>query len=264
MAQLKGNGLWDDIQSNGDAALDKVLGPSFDYTAGIQGPPAKGVGSDGNVGQLVTNAFAVGDYVKDLVTGPGAPYGNEVFVETGGMCKAPGGGIIPRWSYINNKLGGADALPANLRNAIGMGTLDGIIPGMFGDIASLNPLKMMNSLYMSGVPACRAITCTATDANGTFTGFQTKFLVPEFEGNLGACAPADAKAEADLESKEVAAAEARKAPPPPTKTEDTAEKFAPYFSGTQRMNLVPPTDLTPYVFWGAGVLAILFFVVKKL
>jgi hypothetical protein len=65
--------------------------------------------------------------------------------------------------------------------------------------------------------------------------------------------------------------EARKKIPPKPQKNDAAlpapkktEPFAPYFAGTSRMNLVAPTDLTPYVLWGVSVLAILFVVIKKL
>uniref|UniRef100_A0A6C0I7G4 Uncharacterized protein n=1 Tax=viral metagenome TaxID=1070528 RepID=A0A6C0I7G4_9ZZZZ len=269
MAELKGNGLWDDIQSGTDSALDKVLGPSFDYTSSIRTPPSLGVGTEGDIGQLITNARAVGTYVGDLVTGPGSPYGNEVFVETGGMCKAPGGGVIPRWSYIDNKLGGEDALPPNLKNAIGPGLLDGIIPGMFGDIASLNPIKMMNALYMDGVPVCRAITCPVTDVNGTPGMPSTHFMTPEFEQNMGYCQLAPPVLEKNLEESEVAAVNARNNPPPPAEDTSgappTSESFSPYFGDHfSPLKLVEPTDMTPYVLWGVAVCGILFFVGNKL
>ncbi len=145
--------------------------------------------------------------------------------------------------------------------------LDGIIPGMFGDIVSLNPLKMMNALYLDGTPSCRAITCTVTDVNGTPSGTVTKFMVPELEQNLGSCSVASSDTEKALEASEVAAVNARNNPPeeagpagaPP------AEAFSAYFpSGSYGPKLVAPTDLTPYVTWGLAVCVLLYFVGNKL
>jgi hypothetical protein len=169
-------------------------------------------------------------------------------------------------------LGGGDVLPAGLKNAIGPGMLDGIIPGMFGDIASLNPIKMMNALYMDGVPPCRAITCSVTDVNGTPTMPSTRFMSPELEQNIGSCQVAPAAIEKSLEESEVEAVKARNAPPAPPPEEDKtegattkSETFSPYFGDRfSPLKLVEPTDLTPYVLWGVAVCALLFFVGNKL
>jgi hypothetical protein len=266
MAELKGNGLWDDIQTKGDSALDQVLGPSYEYAGGIQTPSSKGVGNNGDLGQIITNSFAVGDYVKDLITGPGDPYGNQVFVQTGGMCKAPNGGVVPRWSFINNKLGGEDALTPKMKAAIGQGGMfNGIIPGMFGDIASLNPIKMMNALYLSGVPDCRAITCQTTDVNGTRQNNQTHFLVPEFEANLGVCSVADAETEKNLEDAEVEAAKKLANPEEPVEAEaEPVEAFGGGFTDVlfqkhKPNRLYPSEDCTVYAL---ALAALVFFIGK--
>lgn len=200
MAELKGNSLWENLSP------DRVTGPAGDYLSGIQTPAQKGVGQNGDIGQLTTNAGAVGDYVSQLVMGP--KLGNATFVETGGMCKAPGGGIVPRWSYVNNRASGTDVMPANVASAIGGGTLDGIIPGMFGDLAALNPITILNGLVEPGIPDCEAYQCPVTDATGASETQETRFLTPSLEATAikRTCKVVDST---DLEASEVAAVKAR-------------------------------------------------------
>jgi hypothetical protein len=206
MAELKKNDLWKDIEKESEAAQDKILGPSFDYTATTVPPIFKGVSADGNIEQVFKNANAIGDYVKDLVFGGEVPYGNAMYTQTGGMCKAPNGTNVPRWSYVNNKLSGDDGMPASVKAAMGSIQFNGILPGMFGDIAALNPTKTMNALSMDGVPPCKLYTCIVTDVNGaprTDKLLDTHFLVPEFEQNLKYCTEvSDPKAIKDEEQKE--------------------------------------------------------------
>ncbi len=248
MSQLSSNSLWGGLTAGASDVADRVTGPSFDYTANIQTPEQQGVGESGDLGQLVTNAGAVGNYVSQLVTGP--LLGNTQFVETGGMCKAPGGGVVPRWSYIDNRLGGGDALPESLRNAIG-GDLEGLIPGMFGDIAAMSPLPLMNSLWMDGVPPCDAYSCPVTDAQGNSQGNVTKFLTPELEENVTQCS-IDAANRASLEASEVAAASSTKegfaiAPP----------RTSPYRGGQGS------GDSTGYVMWGVASCLILAVLLRN-
>jgi hypothetical protein len=202
MAELKKNGLWNDVQSGATNVADRVLGPSADYISMIQVPAQKGVGQNGDIGQLMTNAAAVGDYIQQLITGP--LQGNAQFVETGGMCKAPGGGIVPRWSYVNNRSSGSDVMPPKIQEAVGGGVLDGIIPGMFGDLANLNPLTLMNGLYLNGVPECEAIVCPVTTANGVPAGNDVKFMTYGLEENIRPCVSADTAASKTLEDAELA------------------------------------------------------------
>lgn len=203
MAELKKNDLWKDIEKESEAAQDKILGPSFDYTATTVPPSAKGVSDDGNIGQVFTNAGAIGSYVNDLIFGGNDPYGNAMFVQTGGMCKAPGGTDVPRWSYVNNKLSGQDGMPPSVASAMGGMRFNGILPGMFGDIAALNPTKTMNALKLDGVPPCELYQCGVTDAIGNGIGAQRHFIVPQFEQNLKYCIKVtDPNAVKELEDEE--------------------------------------------------------------
>lgn len=258
MADLKGNSLWSDIQNRTDDVLDRVLGPSFDYTQGIKKPEDLGVSDEGSLGQIFTNANAVKTYTQQLITGP--LLGNTTFVETGGMCEAPDGSIIPRWSFIDNRMRGVDALPTNMQQALGSSgdMFDGIVPGMMGDIVALNPLKPINGLVLKGVPKCQAVTCPITTKQGAPSGTDTKFVTPDLEINLGKCSPASAEASNDLAKSEAEKVAANKRAGFGNQFEDDYEFTSkPY-------KLVASTDLTPYVWWGLAVAAILGVIIKKI
>lgn len=178
-----GNSLWDDLKKGGDEAADKIMGPSADYYEQLQTPAQKGVGDNGDIGQLFTNGKAVFEYVQQLTTGP--KLGNSQFVQTAGMCKVDKGGgqwvSVPRWTLVNNRVSGSDILPANLKNAIGGGAFDGLIPGMFGDIASMNPTTLLSGLTSPGTPQCRAYMCPVTTRGGVELPNEIRFIAPGLE-----------------------------------------------------------------------------------
>lgn len=228
MAELKGNSLWGDIESGAGNVADRVTGPAGDYLSGIRTPASLGVGQNGDLGQLITNAGAVGTYVDQLVQGP--KLGNATFVETGGMCKAPNGAVIPRWSYVNNRASGTDVLPRNVASAIGEGTLDGIIPGMFGDLAALNPLTLLNGLIEPGVPQCYAFRCPVTDAAGLTESQETRFVTPSLEATdiRRACTLVEGEEAKNLESEGYAN---QFSPARPARMVKTPESMVPQYLG---------------------------------
>jgi hypothetical protein len=193
MSNLGSNGFWSELES-GNAAT-AVLGPSFDYTAGIQPPSSKGVGSDGTIGQVVTNATAIGDYVSNLTIGP--LQGNQYFLNTGGMCTVSDpsdpntGQTVPRFTFVNNRMQGSDVLAdfPSLGQALGgdLNTFDGIVPGMMGDVVATNPITILNALMLPGTPACQAYSCPTTDTLGTSTGNAAYYLTPGLEANINDC-----------------------------------------------------------------------------
>jgi hypothetical protein len=214
--------MWKSIQSSiaeansnpmaaGNAVLDQALGPSFDYLQTIQSPADKRVGSAGTMEQVGTNASAIFGYVDNLIVGP--KVGNQFFKDTGGMCRLAGtkdkegndtgdGEVVPRFSYTNNKLGGDDAaavLGDSFQKAVGGSGFDGIIPGAGGDLAAMNPLKIMNGLVLDGVPPCSAFTCPVTDIRtGVNQGNETRFISPQLEFNISPCRAATAAETSNL------------------------------------------------------------------
>lgn len=189
MADLGANSLWSDLadSKNGTpGASDKVsgsiLGPEYSYSDNIPGPNSLGVGSRGTTSQLMTNINAATQYVKIMITGD-PPLGNQYYVNTGGACVAPDGSTQSRYNYINNKAVGADLVPQGLNDLSFISKdLNGLIPGVVGDLEGLDPLYLFNSLTAEGTPACQCYKCAVTD--GSPYQFLTPELSPDFDTNL--------------------------------------------------------------------------------
>jgi hypothetical protein len=177
MGDTGANPLFSKAKGGGDIQTD-LLGPSYSYTDNIPAPSSLGVGTNGTFSQMGTNVSAIKTYVSTLIDGD-PPLGNQYFVNTGGTCTAPDGSTQPRYNYINNKPSVGDLLPASM-SEIGTG-IQGLIPGVIGDIESLNPLYLVNSLLADAVPACECYKCTVTD--GTSARFLTTSLSPDFDPN---------------------------------------------------------------------------------
>ena len=184
------NTIWSDIEKKGSNVSNELMGPTYSYADNIQGPSAKGVGSDGTFGQVFTNTGAIMDYVKYMISGPAL--GNQYFVNTGGTCVATDGSTQPRHNYINNIASGSDLLPQTLKNDLGYITSDfnGLIPGMMEDIEGLNPLHLFSSLSADSQPSCECYTCETS--SGSESKFLNTDLTPDFDPSL--CKKADVSA----------------------------------------------------------------------
>jgi hypothetical protein len=259
----------------GNQALDSVLGPSYDYLSTIQSPAEKGVSSAGTIDQVFTNTSAIGGYVNSLLLGP--KVGNQMFSDTGGKCRLPGtidpetkvdkkdGLVVHRSTWINNKLGADDAagvLGPSFKRAVGGSGINGIIPGAGGDIAALNPLKVMNALVLDAYPPCQAYTCRVTDNAGVDRDTETHFLSPSLELNMNDdCSPATDSDFKRLLAKDLARTKAEDTKPAPSKKQ--GESFAPYFGGSYGPNKLVSTDPTPAIILGVAVLLFAGYVLTK-
>lgn len=178
MADLGANSVWGNL----DNANTDILGPDYSYSDNIPGPNSLGVGSAGNMSQLMTNMNAANTYVKVMITGD-PPLGNQYYVNTGGACTAPDGSTQSRYNYINNKSVGADLVPQGLNDLSFISSdLNGLIPGIVGDLEGLNPKFLFKSLVADGTPACQCYQCAVTD--GSPYQFLTPELSPDFDTNL--------------------------------------------------------------------------------
>lgn len=186
MADLGSNPLWGSMSSQQDVSND-ILGPPYSYADNVPGPTSKGVGTDGSFGQVFTNLGAAVDYVKLMITGP--PLGNAYYVNTGGTCTAPDGSTQSRYNFINNLSTGSNLVPQGL-NELSFITsdLNGLIPGIVGDIEGLDPLYLFNALTADGNPPCQCYKCNVT--TGSQYRFLTPSLSPDFDTN--SCSQVDA------------------------------------------------------------------------
>jgi hypothetical protein len=161
------------------------MGPSYSYVDNIPGPSSLGIGSDGTFSQLGTNLSGIGTYVSTMIDGD-PPLGNQFFVNTGGTCIAPDGSSQSRYNYINNKPSGAGILPASM-SEIGSG-MNGLVPGVIGDIEGLNPMYMMKAIMADSSPKCECYKCDVT--TGASSRFLTTSLSPDY--NSTNCTQVDA------------------------------------------------------------------------
>lgn len=251
-----------------NSGMDAVLGPSFDYLQTVQSPAQKGVSSDGSFDQVSTNIGAVRGYVGNLIEGP--KVGSQFFRDTGGYCKAPGGSIVKRSTYVNNYLGGDDAagvLGPSFQRAVQGSGMDGIIPGIGGDLASMNPLKIMNGLVTDGVPPCKAFTCPVVDTNGGINSSDTQFLTPSLELNMGlpppgaGCRVAGNQAAFEGPAAKVVADET-KLQASRTKTEKFADYYPDNYHKFVGVNMNEPDGLS-YALWGVALACVIAYFVTK-
>jgi hypothetical protein len=181
MADLGANPLWNNMKSKKSSVSNDILGPSYNYSDNIPGPGTLGVGSGGSFSQLFTNVNAAVDYVKIMVTGD-PQLGNAYYVNTGGACVAPDGSTQSRMNYINNVSTGSNLVPQSM-NELSFVTseLNGLIPGMAGDVEGLDPLYIFNALAEEGTPQCQCYKCNVT--TGSQYAFLTQSLSPDFDTN---------------------------------------------------------------------------------
>lgn len=182
MANLGANPLWDNIKNDSSNASADILGPYYSYSDNIPGPTSLGVGSGGSFGQLFTNLGAATEYIKIMITGD-PPLGNAYFVNTGGTCTAPDGSTQSRMNFINNMSTGKDLVPQSLNELSFLTSdLNGLIPGVAGDIEGLDPLYLFKAMAADGTPACSCYSCPTT--TGVKYGFLTPELSPDFDTNI--------------------------------------------------------------------------------
>jgi hypothetical protein len=182
MANLGANSIWTDIENDASGASTDILGPAYSYSDNIPGPGSLGVGSDGSFGQLFTNLGAANKYVKIMITGD-PQLGDAFFINTGGTCTAPDASTQARMNFINNRITGQELVPQGLSELSFLSSnLNGLIPGVVGDIEGLDPLYLFSAMAADGTPACSCYSCPTT--SGSKFGFLTPELSPDFDKNI--------------------------------------------------------------------------------
>jgi len=153
----------------------------YPYHAQIKSPGELGISDAGNLEALGKDIQGMGAYVNVLVEGTckkgqpcasktGGPMGNKYFFKTGGKCKEKGTEKLQdRYIYIDNVPSGKIPL-INAQTG-----LKGLIPGMIGNMAVINPQSLFNAITNSSIPECSAITLETIDNNNK-RGAETHFV----------------------------------------------------------------------------------------
>jgi len=169
------------LKIKADNVSTSILGPAYSYTDNIPGPTSLGIGGNGTFSQMYSNINGAIEYVKIMITGD-PPLGNAYYVNTGGTCVAPDGSTQSRMNYINNVSTGSNLVPQSM-NELSFVTsdLNGLIPGIAGDVEGLDPIYLFNALTEDGNPQCQCYKCNVT--TGSQYAFLTQDLSPDFDTN---------------------------------------------------------------------------------
>ena len=161
------------------SATDRILGPSYDYSAQIRppsGPGGLGMSADGTFSALESDITGLMDYVKVLLTSEGAsktgkPLGNKFFLETAMKCTDKRTNEqVTRSIYINNIPDGNIKIPG-MSNGMSMkfDNFRGLIPGVMSNLSQIDPLKILQSFTTGDNPYCQAITLEVVNVNNVST-----------------------------------------------------------------------------------------------
>ena len=149
----------------------KLLGPDYKYFNFINTPTQMGMSAEGSMSAIENDIAGLIAYVQLLVEGGGeasqvsGPLGDKFFLETGAKCKdAESNSLVTRSLYINNVPDGSIPFISS-----GMGVnftaFEGLIPGVMGNLANLNPMKIFQAFMVGSEPPCQSITMETIDSN---------------------------------------------------------------------------------------------------
>jgi len=178
------------------SATDRILGPSYDYSAQIRppsGPGGLGMSADGTFSALESDITGLMDYVKVLLTSEGAsktgkPLGNKFFLETAMKCTDKRTNEqVTRSIYINNIPDGNIKIPG-MSNGMSMkfDNFRGLIPGVMSNLSQIDPLKILQSFTTGDNPYCQAITLEVVNVNNVSTlgsGYVTNADINDMPNN---------------------------------------------------------------------------------
>jgi hypothetical protein len=142
---------------------------TYPYSKYILQPDKLGASPSPNA--LGNDVRALISYVQVLVSGRSraqsvSPLGNRFFLDTGGKCKDANGDPQIRYVYINNV---PDGNIPFISAAMGenMTSFEGLVPGVLGNIAYINPAKLFNA-FNKETP-CQKIKMPIRDINNAET-----------------------------------------------------------------------------------------------
>lgn len=153
----------------------------YPYYKYIKTPSKMGMSSKGDLKTLGKDINGLSAYVSLLVSGKskasktGKPLGNKYFMETGMTCTDKlTDKRVERSIYINNIPSGNIPFISS-----GMGVnfkeFKGLIPGLIGNLNTLDPRGLIKSFSAPGTPYCKSVTLEVVDTNNE-RSTETKYL----------------------------------------------------------------------------------------
>lgn len=154
-------------------------GPNYIYSKWIKTPTELGMSDGGSLSDFADNVSGIMNYVTILSEGGGPAskasgknLGNRYFLNTGANCTDDKGNSVKRSLYIDNVPNGDD--PTLKEMGIGDESLNGLIPGLLGDVMKMNPAAIFGAFMQGSNPKCSNIHMKTIDVNnneGTGSGF---------------------------------------------------------------------------------------------
>ena len=154
-------------------------GPNYIYSKWIKTPTELGMSDGGSLSNFADNVSGLMNYVTILSEGGGPAskangknLGNRYFLNTGANCTDSKGNSVKRSLYIDNVANGDDPILKEM--GIGDESLNGLIPGLLGDVVKMNPAAIFGAFMQGSKFKCTNIHMKTIDVNnkeGTGSGF---------------------------------------------------------------------------------------------
>ena len=170
-----------------------LFGPNYNYAQQIKTPLDMSMGEIGNLSQLSGDVGALIEYVQVLVSGPSdalkkpdKPLGNKFFLGTMGTCKDRiTGESEKRYIYINNVPTGNIPLLSAI-SGTDLSEFRGLAPGILTNINVLNPIELVEAMFIGADPECAKVTWPTINNSGNVTPETRHILVDEIK-NMDPC-----------------------------------------------------------------------------
>ena len=163
-----GGSFWSTVASKPESLGEEYTGPNYSYAKWIKTPSQLGMSSKPDA--IADNVAGIMDYVTMLTEGGGPaskndelPLGDRYFLGTGGKCKSPAGDVVKRSLYVNNVPDGSIPFLADMN--IKLSSFKGLVPGVLGDLGTMNPVHLFSAFTQSSTPPCININASVIDAN---------------------------------------------------------------------------------------------------
>ena len=144
---------------------------NYPYSNFIKSPNQLGASPKGTMQALKKDVRILGDYVDVLVSGVskaqvgGQPLGNKYFLATKTECKDSAGVAHPRYIFVNN-----------IPQATAFSSSRGLVPGILGDIAYINPSKLFSAFTQSDI--CREVEMETRDIKNEI-GTESQYVLDD-------------------------------------------------------------------------------------
>ena len=172
--------------------IGKGVVPSYNYTDEIKSPAELGMSGKGELSVLGKDIGGLIAYTELLVQGGGnaskidGPLGDKFFLKTGAQCTDnKTGNKVTRSIFINNIPDGE--IPF-ISSGVGVNftEFEGLIPGLLGNLAGINPLAIFSAFTTGTNPKCQAITLETRNVKNV-TSNETAFLTTDDIKSINSC-----------------------------------------------------------------------------